>query len=89
MRLIDADEINFEEVFGGQSDFAKDIRESAQSLIDRQPTAFNKEKVIEELEENMNVVRETSGQAVTFMFSDGYCNGVEDSIKIIEKGGIE
>ena len=29
MRLIDADKINFEEVFGGQSDFAKDLRRAA------------------------------------------------------------
>ena len=38
MRLIDADKIDFNEVFGGQSDFAKDTREAAQSLIDAQPT---------------------------------------------------
>ena len=37
-RLIDADKIDFNEVFGGQSDFAKDIRGAAQSLIDAQPT---------------------------------------------------
>ena len=37
-RLIDADKIDFREVFKGESDFAKDTREAAQSLIDRQPT---------------------------------------------------
>ena len=37
-RLIDADKIDFNEVFGGQSDFAKDTRDAAQSLIDAQPT---------------------------------------------------
>lgn len=37
-RLIDADKIDFNEVFGGQSDFAKDTRGAAQSLIDAQPT---------------------------------------------------
>lgn len=40
MRLIDADKIDFNEVFKGQSDFARDTREAAQSLIDRQPTAY-------------------------------------------------
>ena len=55
MRLIDADKINFEEVFGGQSDFAKDLRKAAQELIDIQPTAFNKEKVIEELEDYLSI----------------------------------
>lgn len=37
MRLIDADKIDFNEVFKGQSDFARDAREAAQSLLDRQP----------------------------------------------------
>ena len=51
--------------------------------------AFDKEKVIEELKANMNSVLGISGQAVTFMFSDGYYNGVKDAIEIVEKGGIE
>ena len=38
MRLIDADKIDFNEVFIGASDFAKDTREAAQNLIDAQPT---------------------------------------------------
>lgn len=29
MRLIDADKIDFSEVFGGQSEFARDIRKAA------------------------------------------------------------
>ena len=37
-RLIDADKIDFNEVFVGQSDFAKDTRDAARSLIDAQPT---------------------------------------------------
>ncbi len=37
-RLIDADKIDFREVFKGESDFAKDTREAAQSLIDAQLT---------------------------------------------------
>ena len=38
MRLIDADKIDFGEVFIGASDFAKDTRNTAQKLIDSQPT---------------------------------------------------
>lgn len=38
MRLIDADAINFNDVFGGNSDFARDISSAAQNLIDIQPT---------------------------------------------------
>ena len=37
-RLIDAEKIDFNEVFIGASEFAKDTREAAQMLIDNQPT---------------------------------------------------
>ena len=83
MRLIDADKINFEEVFGGQSDFAKDLRETAQKLIDRQPTAFDKEKVKEKL---------IAGKFIT---ADGDVIGksvyirIDRAVEIVEKGGIE
>lgn len=83
MRLINADKINFEEVFGGQSDFAKDLRETAQKLIDRQPTAFDKEKVKGEL---------IAGKFVTV---DGEAIGksvyirIDRAVEIVEKGGIK
>ena len=94
MRLIDADKINFEEVFGGQSDFAKDLRETAQKLIDRQPTAFDKEKVTQELKSNMESAQLAQSLVGTDLvqcggFSYGYYNGVKDAVKIIEKGGIK
>ena len=38
MRLIDADVIDFNKVFGGRYAFAEDARNAAQSLIDIQPT---------------------------------------------------
>ena len=57
--------------------------------FDRQATAFDKEKVIEELKANMNSLAGISGQAVTFMFSNGYYNGIKDAIEIVDKGGIE
>ena len=50
-RLIDADKIDFNEVFVGASEFAQDTRNAAQMLIDEQPTAFNVDKVVERLEE--------------------------------------
>lgn len=81
MRLIDADAINFEEVFGGQSDFAKDTRDAAQGLIDRQPTAFNKEKVIEELRSEIHLT------VYDPMISGRYIKKGR-AIEIIEKGGI-
>lgn len=94
MRLIDADKINFEEVFGGQSDFAKDLRETAQKLIDRQPIVFDKEKVTQELKSNMESAQLAQSLVGTDLvqcggFSYGYYNGVKDAVKIIEKGGIK
>lgn len=77
MRLIDADAINFSEVFGGQSDFAKDLRKAAQELIDKQPTAFDKEKVIDELTWNENALE------------PGVAKGLLIALEIVEKGGIE
>lgn len=37
-RLIDANKINFKEIIGGESDFAKDVREAVQTFINSQPT---------------------------------------------------
>ena len=39
MRYIDAEKIDFEKAFGGESDFARDIRDAANSLISEVPTA--------------------------------------------------
>lgn len=100
MRLIDADELikrigkwipkdpcgkeqTIEEVV------ATDIAISVCMEIEETSTAFDKEKVIEELKANMSSAQGISGQAVTFMFSDGYYNGTKDAIEIVEKGGIE
>lgn len=41
MRLIDADKIDFNEVFVGASEFAQDTRNAAQMLIDKQPTVYD------------------------------------------------
>lgn len=38
MRLIDADKVDFSDVFVGASDFAMETREAAKSLIDMQPS---------------------------------------------------
>lgn len=51
MRLIDADKVNFNEVFVGASELAQDTRYVAQILINRQPTAYDVDKVVEQLEE--------------------------------------
>jgi hypothetical protein len=50
MRLIDADNIKTEDVIGGQNEFANDIRTSMKDLINSQPTAYDVDKVVNELE---------------------------------------
>lgn len=95
MRLIDADKIDFSKAFGGQSEFAKDLIAAVQELIDMQPTAFDKEKVIEELKSwekasyNTGIARAYSGldrkASECYQESRAYHRAVE----IIEKGGIE
>ena len=75
MRLIDADKIDFNEVFKGQSDFARDTREAAQSLIDSQPTAYDVDKVVEQIKCN--------SQNIALLYPDDqggdyeYADGIE------------
>lgn len=63
-------------------------------IIMNMPTAFDKEKVIEELNKAMSsaqLAQSLTGtdlvQCGTFLY--GYYNGIEDAIEIVEKGGIE
>jgi len=82
MRLIDADKIDFNKVFKGQSDFAKDTRKTAQSLIDAQPTAYDMEKVVEQLENlDLGGIR---------MQEDGkyYLIRQSEAIEIVKAGGV-
>ena len=105
MRLIDADELikrigkwmpkdpcgkeqTIEEVV------ATDIAVSVCMEIEETPTAFDKEKVTQELKSNMESAQLVQSLAGTDLvqcggFSYGYYNGVKDAVKIVEKGGIE
>ena len=82
MRLIDADKIDFEKVFIGASDFAKDTREAAQKLIDEQPAAYDVDKVVERLEDMKYVMMGNYGvrrEVVNF----------DDLAEIVKSSGIE
>lgn len=81
MRLIDADKIDFKKVFGGNSEFARDIIDGAQRLIDSQPAAFDKEKVIEELRSEIHLT------VYDPMISGRYIKK-ERAVEIVEKGGV-
>nr|WP_296488600.1 hypothetical protein [uncultured Acetatifactor sp.] len=78
MRLIDADKIDFGKVFIGASDFAKDTREAAQKLIDEQPTAYDMDKVVGQMEE---YIKESSNV--------DYNRAMIEAIEIVKSGGIE
>lgn len=88
MRLIDADKIDFREVFKGESDFAKVTREAAQELINNQPTAYDVDKVVEQL-------KHTSQDIALLYHSDRepdyeYADGLEVNRAIgIVKAGLE
>lgn len=87
-RLIDADKIDFNEVFVGASEFAQDTRNAAQMLIDNQPTAFDLDKVVEQLE-----TRKTKAAALQKKYTSEYFEGETDAfefaIKIVKEGGVE
>lgn len=85
MRLIDADKIDFNEVFKGQSDFAKDTREAAQSLIDSQPTAYDVDKVVEKLEDHKKRIMDRKERDI--LNTVGKTNAkaaVEEDIEIVK-----
>ena len=87
-RLIDADKIDFNEVFVGTSEFAQDTRNAAQMLIDNQPTAFDLDKVMEQLE-----TKKTKAAALQKKYTSEYFEGETDAfefaIKIVKEGGVE
>ncbi|RKI90453.1 hypothetical protein D7V94_13565 [Parablautia intestinalis] len=80
MRLIDADKIDFGKVFIGASDFAKDTREAAQKLIDEQPTAYDVDKVVEQLEK---------AKYEDELYPCNLAVEIEEAKQIVKFGGIE
>ena len=63
-------------------------------LIMKEQTAFDKEKVIKELREELNLSdaekeRCARENPLQFDSAKGYANGIANAIEIVEKGGIE
>ena len=89
-RLIDADKIYFNEVFVGASEFAQDARNAAQMLIDEQPTAFDVDKVVEQLEQlKMRHFLTITGDADKDCAYKNIANTIDRVIEIIKGGGVE
>ena len=82
-RLIDADKIDFNEVFVGTSEFAQDTRNAAQMLIDNQPTAFDVEKIVEQLKTKKT---RTAALQKASEYFEGETDAFEVAIKIVKDG---
>ena len=78
MRLIDADKIDFNEVFVGASEFAQDTRNAAQMLIDEQPTAFDVDRVLGKMHDAMM-------NSASSEFDYAMCKAIE----IVKGGGVK
>ena len=92
MRLIDADKIDFNEVFVGSSEFAQDIRNAAQMLIDNQPTAYDVEAVVEQLKQlkmRHFLTIANTGDADKDCAYKNIANTIDRVIEIIKGGGVE
>lgn len=87
-RLIDADKIDFNVVFVGASEFAQDTRNAAQMLIDNQPTAFDVDKVVEQLETRKTRAAALQKENISEYF-EGETDAFEFAIKIVKGGGVE
>lgn len=83
MRLIDADKIDFNEVFVGASEFAQDTRNAAQMLIDNQSTAFDLDKVMEQLENRSALARPVGWSKAYEIIM------LKEAIEIVKGGGVE
>lgn len=78
MRLIDADKII-------DSLGISDIDFAIGAVIDEQPTAFNVDKVVEQLEEE----RENVGFVKATTEAGAYIRGINDAIEIVKGGGVD
>lgn len=91
-RLIDADKIDFNEAFVGASEFAQDTRNAAQMLIDNQPTAFDVEKVVEQLKElkmrYFLTIANTGDKKLDVVY-ENVGNALDRAIEIVKGGGVE
>lgn len=86
MRLIDEDE--FEKQIAGMTianNYPVKKASALCDLIDAQPTAYDLDKVVEQLEEE----RENVGFVKATTEASAYIRGINDAIKIVKGGGID
>lgn len=86
MRLIDAEMIKIPTSMMHNIDGCYMLRvEDVQRIISEQTTAFDKEKVIDELRTERNPIYREDGS----LMSDKTYISIDNAIEIVEKGGIE
>ena len=93
MRLIDADKLKKELYFIGLNT-GDIISVVTEDMIDLQPTVYNVDKVIAELEEELNLAdmekeRCLKENPLQFDSAKGYAHGIANAIEIVRKGGVE
>lgn len=90
MRLIDADE--FEKQIAGMAilnNYQPSKANALCELIDRQPTAYDPDKVIEKLQVLSDKADDDIAvcEADTCQYYDGYGDGLDRAIEIVKRGG--
>lgn len=95
MRLIDADKL-YDRIKMACNPYGKPTIdfESGNRMLDiikRMPTAFDKEKVIANLQEELKLAEIEKERCITespsqFQSAKGYANGVSFGLEIVEKG---
>ena len=83
MRLIDADRL----MDNLRGNVLIDVTPELEDTIARQPTAFDREKVINEI--HISSAGMAVNMNVSSSYAEGYIDAAKDIIEIIEKGGIE
>ena len=84
-RLIDADElIKYIKIWEIGTSISSDQKEFI-DCVNEQPTAFNVDKVVEQLEEE----RENVGFVKATTEASAYIRGINDAIEIVKGGGVD
>lgn len=83
MRLIDADRL----MDNLRGNVLIDVTPELEDTIARQPTAFDREKVINEI--HISSAGMAVNMNVSSSYAEGYIDATKDIIEIVEKGGIE
>ena len=83
MRLIDADKL----MDSLKGNVLIDVTPELEDTIAQQPTAFDRERVINEI--HISSAGMAVNMNVSSSYAEGYIDAAKDIIEIVERGGIE